>query len=409
MEPRLVERDPFTVMGVLVRTKDDDADYGAIWMDRFMPHNDRVKPLSTDGAYYGLGYQRDEDGTFEYVAGMAVKDDAEALEGLVMKKVPAGCSAVFEATVNTIGAAWGRIVREWLPSSQYEYDEPLPCIEYYPPDTSTGDSPVLIHVPVRAQGSEGRKALTDYAILEGRVSVEAVLRAKSRDVYAVYIDSRKRRRDTLSVEGLAHSAGVPVERKDTAFVDSHATGRTHGGVIAFVGERRVVKLGDLLKGPPPAFVAMLDGVEDPFNLGYALRSLHAAGADGVVLRRRNWMPVAGVVARSSAGASELIPMALTQSATDAADYFARRGLTVACTARREGTSIYESDLTGPLFVLMGGEKRGVTRSFLDKADLLLTVPYGRKFSSSLPVGCAVAVLSFEVMRQRSRARPRPGE
>ena len=119
-------------------------------------------------------------------------------------------------------------------------------------------------------------------------------------------------------------------------------------------------------------------MEDPFNFGASVRALYAAGADGLVLRPRNWLSAAGTVARASAGASELIPTALAETATEAAAFFRAQGLAVACATEERGSvSIYDADLTVPLFLLLGGEKRGVTRSFLDQADLKLRIPYGR--------------------------------
>ena len=144
-------------------------------------------------------------------------------------------------------------------------------------------------------------------------------------------------------------------------------------------------------------------MEDPFNFGASVRALYAAGADGLVLRPRNWLSAAGTVARASAGASELIPTALAETAAEAAAFFRARGLQVACaTDERGSVSLYDADLTVPLFLLLGGEKRGITRSFLDQADLKLRIPYGRAMPHSLGTASATAVIAFEIMRQRSR-------
>jgi len=244
--------------------------------------------------------------------------------------------------------------------------------------------------------------MSDYLVLEGRIAVEAVLRAQSRDIHTIYIREGKPRKETGHLERSARAAGVAVERADEAFIQAHATGRTHGGVIAFVGPRKVLQLEDLLREGSPPFIVMLDGVEDPFNFGYALRAFYAAGVDGVVVRHRDWTSAAGVVARASAGASELIPLAEADSAPSAAEFFRAQGLAIACTAKRNAVSIYETDLTVPLFLLLGGERRGITRSFVDGADILLGVPYSRQFGASLPTASAAAVIAFEVMRQRSR-------
>jgi 23S rRNA (guanosine2251-2'-O)-methyltransferase len=145
---------------------------------------------------------------------------------------------------------------------------------------------------------------------------------------------------------------------------------------------------------------MLDGIEDPFNFGQAVRALYASGIAGLVVRPRNWLSATAVVARSSAGASELMPTAVAESALEAAAFFRKRGLTVACTAKKSAVPLYDADLTQPLFLLIGGEKRGITRSFLDQADIRLSIPYGRSFQHSLGAAASTAVFAFELARQR---------
>jgi len=242
--------------------------------------------------------------------------------------------------------------------------------------------------------------MNEHAILEGQISIRAALDARSREIHCVYVDRTARFDVIAALERLAREAGVKVEQVDGEFIASHASGKTHGGVIAFAGERKFLPLEDLLKGSSRPFVVMLDGFEDPFNFGHAVRAVYAAGADGIVLRPRNWTTAAGTVARTSAGAAELMPMAIAETALDAANFFRDKGLTIACTAKKDAVSIYDADLTVPLFLVIGGEKRGITRSFIGKADVLLRVPYGRKFGASLTTAAAAAVISFEVMRQR---------
>ena len=242
--------------------------------------------------------------------------------------------------------------------------------------------------------------MSEYAVLQGRVSVEAALRGRSRHVRVIYIRSDRPRRDTARLEQLAREAGVLLERVKAEVIESYASGTTHGGIIAFVGERKLLELPELLEGKARPFIVMLDGVEDPFNFGYALRALYAAGVDGVVVRPRSWASVAGIVARASAGASELMPLAEAPSAVDAGRFFRAQGLAIACTAKRNAVSIYEADLTGPLFLVIGGEKRGMSRAIVDEADIRLWVPYGRTFAASLSTAAAAAVIAFEVMRKR---------
>ncbi len=241
------------------------------------------------------------------------------------------------------------------------------------------------------------------ALLEGFISVSAALQGGRRTVHGILLRAGKSDGQTRHLEHLARAARVPVERVSDDVIGAQAGGKTHGGVLARVGPYQFAALDSLAAGKPRPLIAMIDGVEDPFNFGASVRALYAAGADGLVLRPRNWLSAAGTVTRASAGASELIPTARAESAAEAAAFFRARGLGVACATEERGSvSLYDADLTVPLFLLLGGEKRGITRSFLDQADLKLRIPYGRPMPHSLGTASATAVIAFEIMRQRSR-------
>ncbi len=243
---------------------------------------------------------------------------------------------------------------------------------------------------------------SDCHILEGYLSIQAALEAGNRDIHQILIDERKRRDRRLGrLRRQAQAAGVAVSVVARAAIEKYASGGSHGGLIALVSERRFCRLDDLLPKTGAAFIAMLDGIEDPYNFAGAIRALYAAGVDGAVLRPRNWSSTSALVGRASAGTIERLPLAIAETATDAAEFFRGRGLAIACAAKAESSrSIYEVDLTPPLFLLIGGEKRGVTRSFQRSADLRLQVPYGRDFEHSLGTVGAASVIAFEVMRQR---------
>ena len=239
-------------------------------------------------------------------------------------------------------------------------------------------------------------------ILEGYLSIEAALDAGFRDVHQILIDESKRRdRRLRGLRRQAQAAGVPVSFVSRADIEKSASGSSHGGLLARVSARRFCQLNELLPRDRAAFVVMLDGIEDPYNFAGAIRALYAAGADGAVLRPRNWSSASALVGRASAGTIERLPLAIAESAAESAEFYRGRGLAIACAAKTESSrSLYEVDLTQPLFLLIGGEKRGVTRSFLRSADLPLRVPYGRNFGHSLGTVGAASVIAFEVMRQR---------
>ena len=244
--------------------------------------------------------------------------------------------------------------------------------------------------------------MEELTVLEGLAAVKGALLGGRRAIESVMVDRKRDDRGTEWLKRAARERGVRVRMLDRAELDGLADGSSHGGVLARVGPPGYCALEELLPESGSPFVVMLDGIEDPYNYAFAVRTLWAAGADGLVVRPRDWSNAAALVARSSAGASELIPTAVADTPDDAADLFRSRGLAVAVTAKeKESRSLYETDLTVPLFLLIGGERRGVRRSFLDKADLLLSIPYGRDFRQSLGAASAAGIIGFKVMRQRS--------
>lgn len=144
MEPQIVEKEGFIVMGVLSAEAHENDDFETPWND-FMSHDEKVKAHSTDGAYYGVNFG--EKGAMEYLAGMAVEGVEDAPQGLALREVPGGRYAVFGCTVATIHEAYENIFGEWLPASRYEHDA-RPDFERYGPDTTSGGDEVLIHIPI---------------------------------------------------------------------------------------------------------------------------------------------------------------------------------------------------------------------------------------------------------------------
>lgn len=240
------------------------------------------------------------------------------------------------------------------------------------------------------------------ATLEGFLSIFAAIEANSRPIHQLLIDEKKRFDKRLAfLRHTAERADIPVDYVPQTVIEQHTDGNSHGGVVALCGMRHFVALDDLIQPDTTPFIAMLDGIEDPFNFGYAIRALYAAGVHGIVVRPRNWTSAASVVGRSSAGASERVPMAVADTALEAGTVYRQHGLLIATTAKVDDSlSIFDANLAQPLFILIGGERRGVTRSFVDMADMLLVIPYGRDFDQSLGTVSATSTIAFEILRQR---------
>jgi 23S rRNA (guanosine2251-2'-O)-methyltransferase len=240
--------------------------------------------------------------------------------------------------------------------------------------------------------------MNDFQWIEGVIAVEAVLLAASRPMERVYVRDDRFDGAVARVQRTARASGIPVERVPVEAIAAHYPGESQSGVIGLVGPRRTQTLDELLAATAPVIV-FLDGVEDPYNFGQSVRSLYAAGIDGLVLRSRNWLSAAATIIRASAGATEFMPTAVAEP-EEALAAVRARGLPLAVADTEGARPMYEADLAGPLFLVIGGEKRGVGRSLMNAADMRISIPYGRDFAHDLGAAGATAVLAFEVLRQR---------
>ena len=246
---------------------------------------------------------------------------------------------------------------------------------------------------------------TSGTIFEGMTSIRSVIYASDggisdRRIVRILVDSERcksRGKELAWLRVKSRELGFSIEMTSASEIDAITTGNTHGGIVAECTERTIPSLEEC-EIKPDGFYVMIEGIEDPYNFGYALRSLYACGADGVVLSPRNWMTAAGVVCRSSAGASELLPVYISDGIS-AADYFRNRGYKIVCAGIRDSVSSFEADLTSPIFLIVGGEKRGISAAMLDKADQVVRIDYGRDFGGSLSAASAATMLGYEVMRQ----------
>ena len=238
-------------------------------------------------------------------------------------------------------------------------------------------------------------------IVEGSISVKAVLLSGSRPIEEIFIDRSKKSKDISFIIHEAERKNVKTNIMDTENFSLIVNGRTHGGVAAEVGERKYTDPEELFAAENP-FIILLEGVEDPYNFGDALRSLYAAGATGLIVPERNWMSAAETVVRASAGASEYIPTAACADLGDVILRSKKYGIKTFCAERRDAIPLYEADLTCPVIMAIGGELRGLSRKVTDNSDGNLYIPYGSTFRNALSASAASAVCAFEIMRQRQQ-------
>ena len=208
-----------------------------------------------------------------------------------------------------------------------------------------------------------------------------------------------RLRDVIEQAG---AAGVRVERVPHDAIDRLAHGATHQGVVADVESERAVGLQELAEGDAPLIV-VLDGIEDPHNLGAILRTADAAGVSGVVVQTRRSALHAGTVAKTSAGALSHVRVAEVVNIARAIEELKELGVWSVGLAGEAGQPYDEVDLTGPTALVVGAEGPGLRRLVREKCDFLVSIPMAGHVGS-LNVSVAAGVALFEAVRQRRRAR-----
>ena len=233
-------------------------------------------------------------------------------------------------------------------------------------------------------------------LFEGAISTKAVLQSGKRKVSRVLIDKEKSSRDISFILTLAREKEVEIERVKREEIDALTEGNTHGGIICYAEERSYSSLEDF-KGR--SFLALLEGIEDPFNFGYCLRSLKAFGCEGILVSERNWYSAAGAIARSSAGASEWLDVVQVSDWNQALKEL-RKEYKVVSANRRNAIPLVEADLKEPLIIAIGGEKRGLSRAVEENTDVNVYIPYAGDFRNALNASAAAAVFGYEVMRQK---------
>jgi len=251
----------------------------------------------------------------------------------------------------------------------------------------------------------------DSCIMEGMISFRSVIYGiengiTDRKIQKVLYDGNKERslsKELSYIKAMSYKHSFIVEKVDSALISELALGTTHGGILTFCTERSLPNAVDFLtKNKNKSFLVYIEGIEDPYNFGYCLRSLYAAGVDCILLGTRNWMNAAGVVCRSSAGASEKLDLLVCDNAEELITYLKNQKYKIICSDIKNSVPMWESDLELPLLLIVGGERRGISASVSALADLTVRIDYGRDSTSALSAASAATLLSFEVLRQNRK-------
>lgn len=243
----------------------------------------------------------------------------------------------------------------------------------------------------------------------GLSPVLEALRAKRRTIHKILIAAGSNPSRLNELTEAARRAGVSVEKRERRALDELTRNANHQGIVALVAEAHKSPKGasgyvesekilDSLGEPP--FLVLLDGIEDPHNLGAILRSCEGAGVDGVFIPEHRAAGLNETVAKTSAGAVEYVRVARVTNLVRLIEELKERGIWVVGVEGGTDVSYSDFDFNVPLALVMGSEGKGVRRLVREKCDAMVSIPM-RGQVNSLNVSVATGVVLFEVLRQRN--------
>ena len=238
-------------------------------------------------------------------------------------------------------------------------------------------------------------------IIEGRNAViEAFRSGKTVDKVLILEGCQDGPINTIVREAKKHNVLIKYVKKDR--LDKVSETGKHQGVIAYVAAYKYAEVEDILenarsKGEAP-FIIILDGIEDPHNLGAIIRTANQAGAHGIIIPKRRAVGLTSTVARTSAGAINYTPVAKVTNIANTIEDLKKEGMWFVC-ADMDGEVMYNLDLKGPIGLVIGNEGEGVGRLVKEKCDFVAKIPMKGDIDS-LNASVAMGILSYEIVRQR---------
>ena len=240
--------------------------------------------------------------------------------------------------------------------------------------------------------------------IEGRNSVLELLES-GKDVNKIFVTRGEKHGSINKILGIAKARKIIVVEKDKKQMDEMAQEENYQGVIAIVPPFEYVEISDILevakeRNEDP-FVIVLDGIEDPHNLGSIIRTAETAGVHGVIIPKRRAVSVNSTVNKASAGAVEHMKIARVTNISDAIEELKKAGLWVCGTAVDTNKYYYNQDLTGALAIVIGNEGKGIGEKVKKNCDFLVKIPMKGKVQS-LNASVSTGIVVYEAVKQRIR-------
>lgn len=236
-------------------------------------------------------------------------------------------------------------------------------------------------------------------IIEGSIAIKSAVKNAKRDIKAVYFDKAKRSKDFNYLYHLCQDAEINCQKLERAVIEKLAIGHSHGGVIAEVGNRHYESLDDIVDADTLFYI---DGIEDPFNLGYVFRTLCAFGFESVILAKRDYTKMEATLLKSSAGAFDHLKIYQTDDIEKDMTLLHSKGYrSYALYRGQEAHDLFKSHFSSKSLFLIGGEKRGIASRILNTVDEYLYIPYAQDYKMALSTASCIDVLAGIVYERKN--------
>jgi len=239
------------------------------------------------------------------------------------------------------------------------------------------------------------------AILYGIHSVHEALQATEDRVERICVEKGARSPRIQTIIQTARECRIPLSFEERAWLDRRAAGNRHQGVICYLAESTTFSVSDVLEGASrPGLLLILDGIEDPHNLGAILRSAEVSGADGILLPKRRSAGISAAVVKASAGAAAHVKVARGSNTSQLIELVKEQGFWVAGLDAESSTPIWRADFSVPIALVLGNEQKGLHGLVRKRCDYLISIPVlGDVSSYNVSVSAGIAL--YEVLRQRA--------
>lgn len=232
-------------------------------------------------------------------------------------------------------------------------------------------------------------------IIEGAISVKACINSNKRIVEEIYIQKDKKTKDFNYIRKLAKNNNIKLNELERNELDQLLEGKSHGGIGALVSNK---KEDDFNLNED---IFYIDGVEDPFNLGYICRTLYALGFKNILLSKRDYSNMEKQLLKSSAGAYEFLNIKVSNDILKELDELKNDNYYIYALFRNENAKdVFKYQFDKKAIYIFGGEKRGISSEILDKADELLYISYQSDFRNALNAAAALDVVATLICKDK---------